>query len=108
MDEPIRGLESLQAMSDKLDKAREAFGEEVLKRLQEYSPVLTGRLKNSWEKTDEDGVLTFTNTAVDEQGEPYAIFVEFGTVHMPGQFFATRVMAEADQIWQVAKQKSDL
>jgi HK97 gp10 family phage protein len=107
-DETIKGIENLQAAIDKLGKIDKEWAAEALRRVQSYTPVLTGDLRDSWKCTVKDGVITIENTAVDKEGNYYGSFVEFGTVHQRGQFFTTRTLAEGEQIWQVAKQKVGL
>jgi len=106
----IVGVDKLDVLIKKLDKVRDEFQDECLRRLQDYSPVRTGLLRDSWQVTynADSGVLNFENDAQNEQGDYYAPFVEFGTYKMPGAFMATRVQGEADGILQLALRKAGL
>jgi HK97 gp10 family phage protein len=110
MSESIKGLEELLDNIKKLDQLSPEFGKEALKRVQDYSPVATGLLKDSWVLTSDvsNHELRLENTAQVEQGTYYAAFQEFGTVHDAPQLFLTRTVAESEDILKVAKQKSGL
>ena len=108
MTDYVQGLDGLLETIEKLKEVKQEFGKEALRRVQDYTPVETGNLRNSWELTETDGEMTIQNNAVDEQGTYYGVFVDQGTVHQAGQFFVERTMAEAEQIWQVAKEKAGL
>ena len=106
----IKGLDGLLESIKKLDQLAPTFGQEALKRVQDYSPVSTGLLKDSWKLTNNttNHELVLENTAQDKEGTFYAIFQEFGTVHDRPQLFLTRTVAEAEDILRVAKQKAGL
>jgi hypothetical protein len=110
MSDAIKGLEGLLDSIKKLDQLSPEFGKEALKRVQDYSPVATGLLKDSWVLTCDTAnhELRLENTAQDEQGTYYAAFQEYGTVHDAPQLFLTRTVAESEDILRTAKQKAGL
>ena len=57
----IKGLEQFNAKVEKLKKLPQAYGEEMLKRVQQKSPVATGLLKASWVVDVQPGVLNLGN-----------------------------------------------
>lgn len=108
MSDVVLGFVELLQTVEKLKKLPQEWGNEALRRVQDYSPVATGLLKSSWQLKIEDGVLTLQNNAQDAQGVYYAPFQEFGTVHDAPQLFLTRTVEESPAIMKVAKQKVGL
>jgi bacteriophage HK97-gp10 putative tail-component len=110
MSEGIKGLENFNALSAKVDRFKQEFANGLKERIEEYSPVDTGEMKESWEVQIDDskGAIYVTNSATDNQGVPYAPFVETGTPTMEGHFMVSRAVAEAEQIAATAKRKAGL
>jgi hypothetical protein len=104
----IKGLENLQLNVKKLEKLRQAFGEEFLNRVKQKTPVLTGQLEESWELVLEPDSIGLQNDATNEEGEYYALYVEYGTYKMAGTFMVSSTMLEAQDILQVAKKNVGL
>lgn len=108
MSDIVLGLAELLDSIDKLNKLPEEWGKEALKRVQDYSPVATGLLKDSWQLIVADGQLTLQNNAQDKEGTYYAIYQEFGTTRDRPQLFLSRTINEAEDILHKAKQKVGL
>lgn len=104
----IKGLDGLMKRVEQLKKLPKEFAKEALRRVKDYTPVLTGNLEESWEIQVKGTTIDLVNTATNEEGEYYGPYVEWGTASQPGQFMATRTMAEASQILDVAKKKVGL
>jgi HK97 gp10 family phage protein len=104
----ITGIEKIHATAAKIEKLKRAFGEEFLKRVEEKTPVDTGRLKASWTLKINDKTIQVTNKAINAEGVPYAIFVEFGTIHTRPVLMLNRTIAESTDIMRTAKAKVGL
>jgi hypothetical protein len=104
----ITGLDKLKASAAKVAELAQAFGDEFVARVKEKTPVDTGLLQNSWELEVNQKSINVTNQAVNERGEPYSAYVEFGTEHVPGVFMLNRTILEVDDIMNVAKAKVGL
>lgn len=110
MSKSIQGLESFLENTGKLDKYVDAYKDEMLQRVKDYTPVATGKLQAGWTaKVDKSThEIIIENDATDEQGTYYAPFVENGTVNMRGSFMAARTLAEHDEMARIAKRKAGL
>jgi hypothetical protein len=108
--EYIKGNGVFADVAKKLEKFKDEFSKETLRRVQEYTPVDTGLLQQSWTvRVDESaGSMEFINPATNEHGVPYALIVELGTESMRGFFMAHQTIAEATEIAKVAKSRSGL
>ena len=106
----IRGLDKLKADIEKIKKLPQAFGNEFLSRVREKTPVDTGRLQAAWalEVNESQKSIDVTNKAVNNEGIPYAVFVEFGTEHTRGYFMLNRTISESSDILRTAKSKVGL
>jgi hypothetical protein len=104
----IKGLDQLQRRIEQIKRLPKAFGNEMLKRVKEKSPVRTGLLKDSWVLEVAAGVMNIKNTAKDEEGELYTPYVEYGTAKAPGQFMLTATVNERGDILKVAKKNVGL
>jgi Bacteriophage HK97-gp10, putative tail-component len=108
MSEYVKGLEGFVETTKKVDKLPQAFADEALRRVKDYTPVRTGQLQNSWDVKVDESAITVENTAVNAEGEYYGIYVEYGTMYFKGAFMATRTVAEAEDILRIAKRKAGL
>jgi hypothetical protein len=104
----ITGLDKFKADTAKVAELAQAFGDEFVARVKEKTPVDTGLLQASWELEVNPKSILVTNQAVNERGEPYSVYVEFGTEHMPGVFMLNRTIMESADILEVAKAKVGL
>jgi hypothetical protein len=105
----IKGLDKLLSDIKMVGKLKEEFGKEFLKRVQEKTPVRTGLLKDSWElDTTKAGRLDLKNTAKNEQGDNYVVFVEFGTMHFTGFFMVSQTILESRDVLKQAKKNVGL
>jgi len=106
----VKGIEAIFEAIEKVKKFDQCFADEILKRVKEKTPVATGRLQNAWqaEINQSNHEIRVFNDAENDRGEPYAIYVEYGTIHMPGAFMLTRTQQEAEDIVQVAKKNAGL
>jgi 2-oxo-4-hydroxy-4-carboxy--5-ureidoimidazoline (OHCU) decarboxylase len=95
--------DTLASLANKIDMLKIVFGNELLTRIQEYTPVRTGLLRDSWVLNfdEEAKMITLTNTATN-RGVPYAIYVEEGTRHMAGFFMLLRTMNDAESLLEDA------
>jgi hypothetical protein len=104
----IKGLNNIQKSIDKIDAYKDEFGKEFLARVKEKTPVDTGRLQAAWELKVNKDTITVKNPALNDEGEPYAIYVEFGTDKMRGVFMLQRTIAESGDISKVAKMNAGI
>jgi hypothetical protein len=110
MSAAVVDASALDRLVKKLNNFKQEVAEETLRTVQDLSPEDTGQLKKSWTVTlnDSEHEISFENDAVDDQGVPYAGYVEYGTVHMHGHFMVHRTVAQMERIVAVAKQKAGL
>jgi hypothetical protein len=105
----IKGIENIEKLKGQLTKLPEAFGEEAKAYAESLTPSgPTGKLKESWVLKVFKRKIELTNNATNEQGVPYAPFVEFGTAFMRGVFMLTRTVKHAPELLKRAKQKVGL
>lgn len=72
-------LGAIDAIAKKLDTIPNEIAKEVNKNAVPFTPVKTGRLVNSYEVTKSKGL---GDDAIAHNDTPYAIFQEFGTIHI--------------------------
>lgn len=89
-------------LDTKLRKFKQAWGMEFLERVKQKTPVISGKLQNSWGFTEKATDLEIYNVA------DYAKFVEYGTLHMAPRGMMRTTLLEADSITKAAKQKVGL
>lgn len=99
----VKGLDKLRDKIKRLEKLPTAFGNEFVKRVQDKTPVDTGRLKAAWNLTVEDTAITVANDARNDKGEPYSAYVEYGTEHTHGAFMLARTEMEKEDILKTAR-----
>jgi hypothetical protein len=105
---PIKGLDEFRMKITQLKKLPQAFADEFVKRVANRTPVLTGQLKESWDMKVKPGVLELSNTAKNEEGMPYAAYVEFGTWKMAPVLMISTTLLEKNDILKVAKKNAGL
>ena len=110
MSESIRGLEQLDALIGKVDKLTEEFGNGLKKRVEGYTPVKTGLLKNSWILTFDTAnkEILLSNDAKTKGGDLYMVYVDQGTDKFPGFFMIERTMMDSESILAAAMSKVGL
>jgi hypothetical protein len=96
IDKVFAGLDT------KLRKFKEAWGVEFKDRVERRTPVITGMLKGGWGFTMKATDIEIYNT------QPYASFVEYGTVTMAPRGMMRVTLLESPQITEVAAKKVGL
>ena len=102
-----------QFISD-IDKIMPAFEAEFKERVTQRTPVSTadkgdvGLLKRSWNWETIDNTRCFTNDAVNKDGVPYGVYVEYGTYKMAPRAMVGTTILEVDDIMKQAVQKAGL
>jgi len=77
----------LAAINRSIDQSAEELGEVILRETKANTPVITGRLRDSFESVDANDV---SKTEVEIGSEvDYAKYVELGTEHQRAQFILT-------------------
>lgn len=71
-------------------RAARLAGQMALDRVNDNTPVRTGRLKSG------NHLLVNGNEATISNDTPYAIYVEYGTRHMAARAFMTRGLQQAE------------
>ncbi len=71
-------------------RAARTAGQMALDRVNENTPVRSGRLRSG------NRLLVNGNEATISNDTPYAIYVEFGTRHMAARAFMTRGLQQAE------------
>lgn len=89
-------------LDTKLKKFKSEFGVELIDRVRQRTPVITGALRDGWGFTNKATDISIWNT------EDYAAFVEYGTVHMEPRGMLRTTLLEKDQIAEVAAKKVGL
>jgi hypothetical protein len=84
----------LEQVNDSISKLVERYVEEVINRTKMKTPVDTGKLRDSWIGTSQETQCIFENS------QPYAGFVEYGTVKMAPVGMLTTTLNESEQILQ--------
>jgi HK97 gp10 family phage protein len=99
----VRGFEQIPLVKDLLRQYIVAWAAIFKRRLQEKTPVDTGRLRRSW------SVRSATTKGINIGNEtPYAIFVEEGTVKQAPVRMMERTIEEAEQISREAAEQVGL
>jgi hypothetical protein len=104
----VNGLDEFNMKIKSLGNLTQAFADEFVKRVRDRSPVATGLLKSSWQMEAKPGVLELRNTALNEEGIPYATYVEFGTYKTAPALMISTTILEKKDILKVARQKVGL
>ena len=89
-------------LKDQIGAFSQAFADEFLTRVKRRTPVITGRLRDSWQATVNKGTIEIFNDM------DYAIFVEEGTHKMTPRGMLRATMIEAEQIATIAKEKAGI
>lgn len=89
-------------LDTKLRNFKRQWGIEFLARVKARTPVLTGKLQNSWGFLEEQSDIEIYNVA------DYASFVEFGTPKMAPRAMLQTTILESDQITDVVTNKLGL
>lgn len=89
-------------LQTKLRKFKEEWGMEFKRRVEERTPVKTGRLQGGWGFTQKRDDIEIYNTV------EYASYVEYGTDTMAPRGMMRTTLLEADDITAVVKEKLDL
>lgn len=87
-----KGLESIDALIEKLQGLPDALGGAMVESVKHKTPVRTGALKAAWSYEVEDKLLTVGNTM------PYAVYVELGTPKMAPRGMLTTTLLEVPQM----------
>jgi hypothetical protein len=82
---------TLENLPQAIDKVKRDFIDEFVKRVQQKTPVLTGRLRDGWE--GDVNQMSVSNNV------EYAEFVEFGTERTPPVAMLRTTIEESEQIF---------
>lgn len=83
-------------IEENLDEFMQAFAAEFLERVQQKTPVLTGRLRDGW-VADVNGTELIVSNDVE-----YAEYIENGTPHIAPFGMLKQTVAEAEDIEAIA------
>lgn len=76
-------------LNNRLNKAKKVLADDIFNNLQLFSPVRTGKLKNSYIMNSTGNVITIGNNC------GYCQYVNNGTVKQAGQHFIERSIINA-------------
>ncbi len=89
-------------LDTKLRKFKQEFASEFVQRVEERTPVDTGKLKAGWVTKQTQTGFEISNT------QPYAGYVENGTDKMAPRLMIATTLVEKDQITEIAKERAGL
>jgi hypothetical protein len=92
--------EIMATLQPRTEEGLKVAAEAVAERAREKAPVLTGRLRDSIHVEEVDNGYSVVADAEDDQGRPYAVYVEYGGHTGPGAIgaphaFMTPAMEES-------------
>lgn len=85
-------VDAIVELTDKLQAFKQEFGDAMLERVKELTPVRTGLLQRSWELEVTEDAIILGNPVV------YAEFVENGTLKMAPRSMLSTTINEASDI----------